>query len=108
MAIAPVLSPPATPITSISLLNKAAEHQLERAAAYEQPGGERSAARVASAFNAITGRGGDRALSESEAWLFLQVLKQVRLFSAPGYHADSSEDNVSYAALLGEAKAREA
>lgn len=93
--------------TATGLLEKAAQHQRNRAQDYDQPGGERSAAAVAAAFNAITRRSGDRAVSESEAWLFLQVLKQVRMFSAPGYHADSAEDNVSYAALLGESKARE-
>lgn len=95
-------------LTALGFLEKAAAHQRERAATYDQPNGERSAAAVATAFNAITRREGDRAISESEAWLFLQVLKQVRLFSAPGYHADSAEDNVAYASLLAESKAMEA
>ncbi|WP_200840596.1 hypothetical protein [Geminicoccus flavidas] len=94
--------------SATAILGRAAQHQRERAKAYDQPGGERSAGRIAAAFNAITGRTGERAISEAEAWLFLQVLKQVRLFSAPGYHADSAEDNVSYGSLLAEAKAREA
>lgn len=95
-------------VTSLSVLEAAAAHQRARAQAYDQPTGERSAAAVAQAFNAITRRDGDRALSESDAWLFLQILKQVRLYSAPGYHADSAEDNVAYASLLAESKAREA
>jgi hypothetical protein len=93
-------------VSSIGVLEAAAAHQRERAVAYDQPTGERSAGAIAAAFNAITRREGERAISESEAWLFLQVLKQVRLFSAPGYHADSAEDNVSYGALLAESLAR--
>lgn len=94
-------------VTAIGILDAAAQHQRDRASTYDSGSGERSAAAVATAFNAITGRAGDRALSESEAWLFLQVLKQVRLFKAPGYHADSAEDNVAYGSLLAESKARE-
>lgn len=99
---------PPSGATAADVLRQATRHLGARAATYDQPGGERSAAAVATAFNAITRRTGDRAISESEAWLFLQILKQVRLFTAPGYHADSAEDNVSYAALLAESKAKEA
>ncbi len=95
------------PIDAPSLLEAAHGHMLERAAAYDQPGGERSVPAIVTAFNAITGRDDLNGLSEAEGWLFLQLLKQVRLFSAPGFHRDSAEDNVAYAALLGEAKARE-
>lgn len=102
---------PINPITtnlSLRILEAAAEHQRMRAGTYDQPEGERSVPAIVDAFNAITRRRGVRALTEAEGWLFLQVLKQVRLFSAPGYHADSAEDNVSYGALLAEAKAAEA
>jgi hypothetical protein len=75
-----------------------------RAATYDQPDGERSMSTTVTAFNAVTGRD----LSESEGWLLLQLLKDVRLFQRPGYHADSAEDCIAYAALKGEAKAREA
>ncbi|WP_150661468.1 hypothetical protein [Pandoraea sputorum] len=75
-----------------------------RAAQYDKPEGERSMGKAVEAFNAITGRN----LSEPEGWLLLQVLKDVRLFQRPGYHADSAEDCIAYAALKGEAKAREA
>jgi len=37
----------------------------------------------------------------------MQQLKQVRLFTRSGYHADSAEDNIAYAALMAEAKERE-
>lgn len=85
------------------LLNKAASHMADRAATYDKPEGERSMGRAVQAFNAITGRD----LSETEGWLLMQVLKDVRLFQRAGYHADSAEDCIAYAALKAEAKARE-
>ena len=90
-------------ITAIELLENAGMHMQDRASTYDQPGGERSMGKTVEAFNAITGR----ELSESEGWLLLDLLKQVRLFAAPGYHADSAEDHIAYAALMAEAKARE-
>ena len=89
---------------AIEILNQAVEHQRQRAATYDSPEGERSMGRAVAAFNAITGR----ELSEPEGWLLLQVLKDVRLFTRPGYHADSAEDCVAYAALKAESKARDA
>lgn len=85
------------------LLNKAASHMADRAATYDKPDGERSMGRAVQAFNAITGRD----LSEPEGWLLMQVLKDVRLFQRAGYHADSAEDCIAYAALKAEAKARD-
>ena len=89
--------------TAQSILNAAAGHMQARAATYDKPGGERSMGKAVQAFNAITGRD----LSEAEGWLLLAVLKNVRLFQRPGYHADSAEDAVAYQSLLAEAKARE-
>lgn len=83
------------------LLAKALAHMTDRAATYDKPEGERSMGRAVQAFNAITGRD----LSEPEGWLLLQVLKDVRLFQRVGYHADSAEDCIAYAALKAEAKA---
>lgn len=83
------------------LLAQAAKHMADRAATYDQPEGERSMGRAVQAFNAITGRG----LTETEGWLLLQVLKDVRLFQRHGYHADSAEDCIAYAALKAEARA---
>lgn len=91
-------------MNATDILEKAAQHMAERAATYDKPEGERSMGRAVEAFNAITGRD----LSESEGWLLLQVLKSVRLFTRPGYHADSAEDSVAYAALVAEAKSVEA
>lgn len=85
------------------MLGRAAALVHERGQDYDKPEGERSMARTVVAFNAITGRD----LSEAEGWLFMQQLKQVRLFTRSGYHADSAEDNIAYAALMAEAKERE-
>ena len=75
----------------------------DRAATYDSPEGERSMAKTVAAFNAITGRD----LTETEGWLLLQVLKDVRLFQRPGYHADSAEDGIAYSALKAESKSKE-
>ena len=84
------------------LLNSAAGKLRDRVTEYDKPEGERSAAQTVTAFNAITGRD----LTESEGWLFLQLLKDVRQWSNVGkFHADSAIDSVGYAALKGEALA---
>lgn len=88
---------------AIRLLQVAADHMRDRAATYDTPDGERSMGKTITAFNAVTGRD----LSEAEGWLLLQILKDVRLFQRPGYHADSAEDCVAYAALKAEAKMAE-
>lgn len=88
---------------AIRMLQAAADHMRDRAAIYDKPDGERSMGKTVEAFNAVTGRD----LSESEGWLLLQILKDVRLFQRPGYHADSAEDCVAYAALKAEAKMAE-
>lgn len=85
------------------LLDKAAGHMRERAATYDSPGGERSMAKTVALFNLHH----DTALTEAQGWHFMQILKDVRLFSAKGYHADSAEDKIAYAALMSEAKAKE-
>ena len=95
-AAAPRWTTPAAP----ELLGRAAAHMHDRASTYDETGGERSMGKAVTAFNAITGRN----LTESEGWLLLQVLKDVRLFTRSEYHADSAEDCISYAALKAEAK----
>ena len=89
--------------TAPDLLDKAAAHMRERAATYDSPGGERSMAKTVELFNLHH----DMALTEAQGWHFMQILKDVRLFSAKGYHADSAEDKIAYAALMSEAKAKE-
>lgn len=56
--------------------------------------------RTVEAFNAITGYD----MSEAEGWLFMSIIKRVR--QTNGYHKDSAEDAVSYAALEAEALER--
>lgn len=86
--------------TAPQLLRKAVEVMEARALEYDKPGGERSVAAVVTALNAVLGR---TALIEAEGWLFMELLKNVRLFSAPGYHADSALDGIAYSALKAEA-----
>lgn len=93
-------SPTLPPVQAPELLGRAARHMHDRAGTYDKPEGERSMGRAVQAFNAITGH----ALTESEGWLLLQVLKDVRLFTRSEYHADSAEDCIAYAALKAEAK----
>ena len=91
------------PATAVEFLTKAGNLLIERAAQYDQPGGERSMGKTVDAFNAITGR----TLSEAEGWLLLQLLKDVRQWQTPDkLHRDSAEDCVSYAALKAEALVR--
>ena len=92
--------------TAPQLLEAAAGHMRDRAATFDKPEGERSMAATVEAFNIITGRAGDRALTESEGWLLMQTLKDVRdRQNAP--HRDSLEDGISYAALKAEARLKE-
>ncbi|MGE4340242.1 MAG: DUF6378 domain-containing protein, partial [Pigmentiphaga sp.] len=84
---------------SSEFLNTAAAIQEERGKNYDQPSGERSAGRIAAAFNAITGND----LTAAEVYLLLQLTKDVRQWSSPAYHHDSALDCVSYAALKAEA-----
>lgn len=90
-------------MTANELLKRAAEIMDERGKQYDKPSGERSMGKTIDAFNTITGRD----LSESDGWLLLLLLKQVRLFQRCGYHADSAEDAIAYAALLAESKQKE-
>lgn len=71
----------------------------DRATTYDAPGGERSAPVAAQVWNLITGKN----MTAAEAWLFLQILKDVRQWQRKGYHHDSALDCVAYAALKAEA-----
>ncbi len=84
------------------LLHKAASIMEERGKEYDKPEGERSMAKAVQAFSIITGV----RISESEGWLFMQILKDVRQWQNPDrFHADSAEDCIAYAALKAEALA---
>jgi hypothetical protein len=82
-------------------LSDAASIMKERGKQYDQEGGERSMNKTIVAFNTITGH----TLRESEGWLLLQLLKDVRQWQKESYHKDSAEDCVAYAALKAEALA---
>lgn len=83
-------------------LARAAEILRERGKQYDQPSGERSMEKCVTAFNTITGN----QLSESDGWLFMQILKDVRQWQKDDYHQDSAEDCICYAALKAEALAK--
>lgn len=63
--------------------------------------------RTVQAFNTITGREGERALTESEGWLLMQILKDVRDRQRSTPHRDSLEDGIAYSALKAEARLAE-
>ena len=88
--------------TAPELLEKAHGHMQDRASTYDAPEGERSMGKTVAAFNAITGH----ALSETEGWHFMALLKMARAHQGD-YRADNHENHVAYAALAGEAAARE-
>lgn len=91
------------PVSAPNVLSAAEKHMRDRAATYDKPEGERSMAQTVSVFNAFH----NTSLTEAQGWHFMQILKDVRLFTRVGYHADSAEDGVAYAALKVEAKAKE-
>lgn len=90
-------------ITAPRLLDAAAGHMQARTSTYDKPEGERSMAQTVAVFNTFHGT----SLTEAQGWHFMQILKDVRLFTRPTFHQDSAEDGVAYAALKGEAKAKE-
>lgn len=85
--------------TAPNLLDAAAKHMRDRAAAYDKPDGERAMLRTVTAFNALTGS----AMTEREGWVFMLALKLARFYQNPSVpHQDSIEDAIAYAALWGE------
>jgi hypothetical protein len=92
----------AAPKSAADFLYTSASIMEERGKTYDEDDGERSMGKTVAAFNIITGQ----ELTESEGWLLLQLLKDVRQWTHPKYHADSAEDSVAYAALKSEALAK--
>mgnify|MGYP000858781050 CR=1 FL=1 len=86
------------PRTVEDFLEEAGATLIQRGKEYDSTARERSAARAAKAFNAITGR----KLKIAEVWLLLQIVKDVRQFTGH-YHQDSAVDCIAYAALKAEA-----
>jgi hypothetical protein len=83
-----------------AILQKVADTLLQRAKQYDKPEGERSIKKAVVVFNLITGK----TLREDEGWLFMQILKDIRLYSnTKEFHEDSAIDNVAYSALKAEA-----
>ena len=83
-------------------LEKAIDVQKERGKNYDK-NEERSAGKVADIFNILR----DKDLTETDVFLILQILKQVRYcqhFDNP--HEDSLLDNIAYASLFAEAAMR--
>lgn len=101
---APVVPPLAPATTAPAILDAAAGHMKARAATYDAPEGERSMGRAVAALNALLGRA---ALTASEGWLLLQLLKDARDRTRQTAHRDSLEDCVAYAALKAEARLTE-
>ena len=85
-----------------TILKKAADLLEERGKDYDN-GEERSMFRAVGAFNCVTGL----KLTETQGWLLMQCVKLVRQQNAKGFHQDSYEDDVAYAALKAEAASRE-
>lgn len=83
------------------ILQDAIDVQSQRGQEYDGANRERSMYYIVEAFNAITGLD----LQEAHGWEFMNVLKQVRFFSALNngkVHNDSLLDMTSYASLLAE------
>lgn len=95
-------APPAQ-LSAPQALENAAQHLRDRGTTYDSPDGERSMGRAVAALNALLGR---QALSESEGWLLLQLLKDARDRTGKP-HRDSLEDGIAYAALKAEARLKE-
>lgn len=89
--------------TAPDLLSKAAKIMSDRATTYDKPEGERSMGATVAAFNIIARRD----LTESEGWLLMQILKDVRDRQRVQPHVDSLEDCVAYSALKAEARLAE-
>ena len=89
------------PMSAPEFLLRAVELFEERGEEYDVEE-ERSMGKTVVAFNAITGHN----LKESEGWLLVQLLKDVRQWTKGSFHRDSAEDCISYAALKAEALAK--
>jgi len=84
-----------------SFLDEASNTMKQRAALRDAEGGERTAAKIAEVFNAITGHN----INEADAWMFLVVLKIVRSRNGK-YNRDDYVDLAAYAGLLGECESQ--
>lgn len=89
--------------TAEHFLAEAERTLTERGVDYDSPRtGERSIKKTVALFNLRTGRN----LTETEGWIFMGYLKDVRQDATEGLHYDSAVDRVSYAALEAESRVR--
>ena len=91
-------------VNAPDILLAAASAISAKAAERDQPLGERTAARAARIFNAITGRHGVGGLNEHEAWFFMVALKLARAQQG-AFQLDDYVDGAAYIALAGECAA---
>lgn len=89
------------PTNAPAILRDAAQAIDARATLRDCPSGERSMARTVAAFNALYGH----ALTETQGWQFMSLLKKARA-SAGAHHLDDYTDDSAYAALAGESAER--
>lgn len=95
-------SEPVTEYTAADMLQEAKDCLVARGVERDKPNGERSMKSTVEAFNALTGH----ELTEEHGWIFMVALKMAR--SQGGcYKADDYIDMAAYAALAGEAGAKE-
>jgi len=88
--------------TADRYLQAAADEMADRAASRDTQDGERSMARAVSAFNALY----DQALTVTEGWQFMSLLKKAR--GAQGAsREDDYIDDIAYSALAAESARRE-
>ena len=94
---------PSSTMKASAFLSKASSLMVERGKQYDADDNqeERSMGKAVASFNVITGHN----LTESEGWLLMQQLKDVRQWAVEDYHQDSAEDCVAYSALKAEALA---
>ncbi|CAN8138969.1 hypothetical protein THIOSC13_1200001 [uncultured Thiomicrorhabdus sp.] len=94
---------PSPPTKASEFLSKASSLMAERGKQYDADDNqeERSMGKAVGSFNVITGHN----LTESDGWLLMQQLKDVRQWAVETYHQDSAEDCVAYSALKAEALA---
>ena len=89
--------PQPQPVTAPDILAEAAAIMAQRGEGYDK-NQERSMAKIVATFNTLTGLN----LDESHGWIFMMILKLVRLMTSTKPHADSGVDLVAYASLLAE------
>lgn len=91
-----------TEYTAADMLQEAKDCLVSRGVERDKPDGERSMKSTVEAFNALTGH----ELTEEHGWIFMVALKMAR--SQGGcYKVDDYIDMAAYAALAGEAGAKE-